>query len=89
MSLYISTNPTTGETLAEFDTLDDAGVEQALAAAHTGYEAWRAVPVAERAAVLSAISQAYTDRAEELATLMAREMGKPCARRWASSSCAR
>ncbi|MEO3938654.1 NAD-dependent succinate-semialdehyde dehydrogenase [Dermatophilaceae bacterium Soc4.6] len=77
MSLYISTNPTTGETLAEFDTLDDAGVEQALAAAHTGYEAWRAVPVAERAAVLSAISQAYTDRAEELATLMAREMGKP------------
>ncbi|MDQ2756988.1 MAG: NAD-dependent succinate-semialdehyde dehydrogenase [Actinomycetota bacterium] len=77
MSLYTSVNPATGETLAEFDTFDDAGVERALATAQSGYEAWRDVPVTERAAVLTRISQAYDDRAEELATLMSREMGKP------------
>jgi len=77
MSLYTSVNPATGETLAEFDTLDDSGLEQVLASAQSGYEAWRDVPVAERAAVLTRISAAYDDRAEELATLISREMGKP------------
>ena len=77
MSDYRSVNPATGETLEEFPTLDGEGVEQALARAASGYDAWRATPVAERAAVLTRVAQAYDERAEELAKVIALEMGKP------------
>ena len=36
MSLYVTTNPATGETLAEFDTLDDDGVRSAIGHAQSG-----------------------------------------------------
>ena len=42
MSDYRTVNPATGETVKEFDTLDDQGVEQALSRAASGFEQWRA-----------------------------------------------
>jgi succinate-semialdehyde dehydrogenase/glutarate-semialdehyde dehydrogenase len=77
MSEYRTVNPATGETVKEFDTLDDQGVERALSRAATGFEQWRATPVADRAAVLSNVAKLYADRAEELASLISLEMGKP------------
>jgi succinate-semialdehyde dehydrogenase/glutarate-semialdehyde dehydrogenase len=77
MSDYRSVNPATGETVREFPTLDSDGVEQALSRVTSGYAAWRATPVADRATVLSAVAAAYSERAEELAQVIAVEMGKP------------
>jgi succinate-semialdehyde dehydrogenase / glutarate-semialdehyde dehydrogenase len=77
MSDYKTVNPATGETVKEFDTLDDKGVEQALARVASGFTTWRATSPADRAAVLTKVAQAYDDRADELAKLISLEMGKP------------
>ncbi len=77
MSAYSSVNPATGETLQEFDVLDAAGVETALATAHAGFTTWRATPVQERAAVLVRAGELYVERIDELARTMSLEMGKP------------
>jgi len=49
MTEYAVVNPATGETHARYDTFTDAQVEGALSAAQAAFEAWRTVPVAERA----------------------------------------
>jgi succinate-semialdehyde dehydrogenase / glutarate-semialdehyde dehydrogenase len=77
MSTYRTVNPATGETIEEFPTLDDRGVEEALSRVQAGFEAWRATSPAERAAVLSTVAELYGERADELARLVALEMGKP------------
>ncbi len=77
MATYASVNPATGETLREFDTLDPAGVEDALGRAQTGYDSWRRTTPEERATVLSSVAEAYDERADELARLISTEMGKP------------
>jgi succinate-semialdehyde dehydrogenase/glutarate-semialdehyde dehydrogenase len=77
MSDYRTVNPATGETVREFPTLDDAGVQQALGRAHAGYLTWRETPVADRAAVLTAVAKLYDERSDELARMIALEMGKP------------
>ena len=77
MSDYKTVNPATGETVKEFDTLTTDGVEEALARSQTGFEHWRETSKADRAAVLTKVSQAYDERADELAQLISLEMGKP------------
>jgi succinate-semialdehyde dehydrogenase/glutarate-semialdehyde dehydrogenase len=77
MTTYASVNPATGETLREFDTLDPAGVEDALARAQSGYESWSRTTPEDRATVLAAVAKAYDERADELAQLISTEMGKP------------
>ena len=77
MSQYAVVNPATGEKVASYDTVTDAQVDQALAAAQSAYEAWRAVPVAERAAMVGRAAELHRERRQELADLIVREMGKP------------
>lgn len=77
MAHYKTVNPATGETVKEFDTLDDAGVEAALAAAHRGYLGWRTSAPADRATILRKTAELYTERADELARMISLEMGKP------------
>jgi succinate-semialdehyde dehydrogenase/glutarate-semialdehyde dehydrogenase len=77
MSDYKTVNPATGETLKEFPTLDDAGVEKALARAQAGFVGWRETAPADRAAVLTRVAELYTERADELAAMISLEMGKP------------
>jgi succinate-semialdehyde dehydrogenase/glutarate-semialdehyde dehydrogenase len=74
---YAVVNPATGETLAEYRTATDAEVESALAAAHEAFAAWRATPVADRAAVVRRIAELHRERRDELAAAIVREMGKP------------
>jgi len=69
--------PATEEVLAE---LPHAGVEDADAAvarAKQAFPAWRALAPADRAAVLRRVAEAIEAHAEELATLEARNVGKP------------
>jgi succinate-semialdehyde dehydrogenase/glutarate-semialdehyde dehydrogenase len=77
MSDYAVVNPATGETLAEYDTLSDAGVEAALASAHDGFRVWSRTAPAERAEGLRRVAQLHRERRDDLAAIIVREMGKP------------
>ncbi|MFE7418936.1 NAD-dependent succinate-semialdehyde dehydrogenase [Rhodococcus sp. NPDC057529] len=77
MAKYKTVNPATGDTVREFETLDDAGVESALARAHSGYLSWRTIPAEERARILGRTADLYAEREDELARMIALEMGKP------------
>jgi acyl-CoA reductase-like NAD-dependent aldehyde dehydrogenase len=69
--------PATEEVLAE---IPRAGVEEADAAveqARRSFASWRAVEPADRAALLRGLADALDDKREELATLEARNAGKP------------
>ena len=63
-------NPTTGATLQVYADHSDAAVEQALRDA-------AAVPASDRAPVLRAAARLLRERRDDLAQLMALEMGKP------------
>ena len=77
MSDYQVTNPSTGEVEKEFPTATDAEVQDALARSHAAYGEWRTTTKDERAQVLRRVADLYDERADELAAIIAREMGKP------------
>lgn len=77
MSDYQVTNPSTGEVEKEFATATDAEVQDALARSHAAYGEWRTTTKDERARVLRRVADLYDERADELAAIIAREMGKP------------
>ena len=71
--------PATEHVLAE---VPRAGVEEAdaaIAQAKRAFPAWRAVTPADRGMLLRRLATALEERAEELATLEARNVGKPIA----------
>ncbi|HPX38120.1 MAG TPA: NAD-dependent succinate-semialdehyde dehydrogenase [Mycobacterium sp.] len=77
MTLYAVTNPATGEVVREFPTATDADIENALAAAQKAYREWSVnATVAERAALVRRVAELCTERREQLAAAMNREMGK-------------
>jgi succinate-semialdehyde dehydrogenase / glutarate-semialdehyde dehydrogenase len=76
---YRVLNPATGAIVEEFETATDAGIEQALARAEAGFARWRAMPIADRAAIVARIGALFVERAEELGTLATQEMGKALA----------
>jgi succinate-semialdehyde dehydrogenase/glutarate-semialdehyde dehydrogenase len=73
---YAVVNPATGETLARYDGFTDAQVEQTLGMAEAGFETWRKLLVAERAAMVRRAAELHRERREELAAIIVREMGK-------------
>ncbi|MEF2977319.1 NAD-dependent succinate-semialdehyde dehydrogenase [Subtercola sp. YIM 133946] len=78
MSVYAVVNPATGETLKEYATATDAELADALASTSSAFESWlRRVSVAERAALIAKVAQLHTERRDELAGIVVREMGKP------------
>ena len=79
MTAYKTVNPATGETLKEFPVATAAEVEQALAASHEAYRAWRSGPVEDRAKVMARVAELYLERRDELARLISTEIGKPLA----------
>ncbi len=80
MSMYAVTNPATGEVLSEYPTATDADMESAIAAADKAYREWSVKStVAERAALTRRVGELHTERREQLAEIMQREMGKPLA----------
>jgi len=54
-------------------------VDSAVEAARTGFEAWRKVPVESRVEACMAISAALAERGDEIAALVAAEVGMPLA----------
>ena len=79
MSKYRVQNPATGEVLETFEAASDAQIEVALSGADAVYREWRERSVQERAAVVKRVSELFYERKEELARLIAIEMGKSIA----------
>lgn len=78
MSVYAVTDPATGEVVEEYPTATDAEVQAAIAAAAAASRDWaRTTTVAERAALVRRVAELHNERADELAALIVREMGKP------------
>jgi succinate-semialdehyde dehydrogenase/glutarate-semialdehyde dehydrogenase len=79
-SLYAVTDPDTGEVVKTYPTATPADIESALTAAASAQAGWaRASTVADRAAAVSRVAELHTERREELAAIIVREMGKPLA----------
>jgi succinate-semialdehyde dehydrogenase/glutarate-semialdehyde dehydrogenase len=74
---YQIVNPATGGVEQTFDTATDAEIEAALAAAHTAYDAWKDVPIEDRAKVVHRVAELFRERQDELGAIATKEMGKP------------
>lgn len=79
MSKYRVQNPATGEVLETFEDATDAQIEEALTSADAVYREWRERSVQERAAVVKRVAELFEERKDELARLIAVEMGKSIA----------
>ncbi len=69
--------PATEETLAELPHAQIEDIDDAIAKAKSAFPAWRALAPGERADLMRRLAEAIDERAEELATLEARNVGKP------------
>lgn len=70
-------NPATGVVLGRLPLATAADLEQALNAAKDAFEIWRRTVPAERARILRSAAGLMRQRAEQIATLMTLEEGKP------------
>ena len=70
-------NPYTEEVIASVPAGTAADVDRAVAAARAAFPGWAATPVEQRADLLDAVAQRLSDRGDELATIIASELGAP------------
>jgi len=75
----ISVNPATGETLSARPWASREEVDAALELAASGFRQWRQQPLSARAALLRNVGVVLRSHGEEMAQLIAQEMGKPIA----------
>jgi succinate-semialdehyde dehydrogenase/glutarate-semialdehyde dehydrogenase len=74
-----SIDPTTGELIEEYEETTPSQLASILAEASCAFAGWRRTPFSERAPRMRAAADLLETRREELARLMAAEMGKPLA----------
>lgn len=75
---YAVVNPATGESVKTYPTISDADLKAAVDKAAEAHAGWsRSTTVAERAALIQKVADLHTERRQELADIIVREMGKP------------
>ncbi|SAK46121.1 succinate semialdehyde dehydrogenase [Caballeronia hypogeia] len=72
-------DPSTEEIVGLIPAADESDLDDALQSATYGLAAWRATSPWDRAMVLRRVSSVIRERAEDIATLMTAETGKPLA----------
>ena len=72
-----SINPATGQPIRTYEELTPPEAAAAVVQAHNAWLEWRAVSSPARAALMKRAAEILRDRKDELARLMALEMGKP------------
>jgi succinate-semialdehyde dehydrogenase/glutarate-semialdehyde dehydrogenase len=77
METYEVLDPSTGQVVQTYPGASDADVSQAVAAVAGAGREWAAKKPAERAAVIRRVAELHRERADELARIIQREMGKP------------
>src|SRR5688500_4493151 len=70
-------NPATGKTIKTYDEMTPRQAAAAVEEAHAAWKSWRTTPFSERARPMKKAAGILRERKEELARLMALEMGKP------------
>jgi len=73
---FESTSPANGDTIGTFPKSSVEDVERAVAAAKEAHEDWRLVPAPKRGEILFRFAHLLSEQKEDLAQLMAHEMGK-------------
>jgi aldehyde dehydrogenase (NAD+) len=75
---FENVNPAdTADVIGRFPLSTREDVDRAVASAQRGFEQWSATPAPARGDVLRRVGDLLSERKEELADLMTREMGKP------------
>ena len=70
-------NPATAQPFARCPKADEKLLNHAVAAAKSAFPAWAATPIDQRAALVPALADRLEQRAEEFASLLTTEQGKP------------
>src|SRR5258708_3407170 len=79
-AFFENRNPAdTRDLIGRFPLSNALDIEAAVQSARRGFSVWRATPAPARGDVLRRIGDLLTQRKEEIADLMTREMGKPLA----------
>jgi succinate-semialdehyde dehydrogenase/glutarate-semialdehyde dehydrogenase len=87
--MIATVNPATGETLATFESLDDAQLDDRIARAAEAYRGYRRIPLAQRARWLEGAAAILEEERGEFGRIMTLEMGKPIeAARQEAAKCA-
>jgi aldehyde dehydrogenase (NAD+) len=73
---FETTSPATGEVLGVFPKSSAQDVDRAVEAARAAYDEWRLVPAPRRGEILFRFGSLLAEHKDEVAQLMAREMGK-------------
>jgi len=78
MSTYAVVNPATGETVKEYPEISDEDLRAAIDRCDRASKSWpESTSVADRAALVRRVSELHSERRQELAEIIVREMGKP------------
>ncbi len=78
MTTYAVVDPATGETVKEYPTISDDDLRAAIERADAAHRNWSAgSTVTERASLVRRVGELHTERREQLAEIIVREMGKP------------
>jgi succinate-semialdehyde dehydrogenase/glutarate-semialdehyde dehydrogenase len=76
MATHDTINPATGEVIKTYTLHTDQEASDIVDASHTAFQQWRSTEVKSRADIVSRIGDLLRERSDDLATLMATEMGK-------------
>jgi succinate-semialdehyde dehydrogenase/glutarate-semialdehyde dehydrogenase len=78
MSTYAVVNPATGETIKEYPEISDDELRAAIDRCDQASKTWpSSTTVADRAALVRKVGELHSERREQLAEIIVREMGKP------------
>jgi succinate-semialdehyde dehydrogenase / glutarate-semialdehyde dehydrogenase len=70
-------NPATGETIQTYDEMTPQQIDEIVTSVHDAWLDWRRLSFDERARPMRKAAEILRNEAQDFATLMAREMGKP------------
>ena len=75
---YAVVDPATGQKVKTYPTISDEDLKAAIGRAYEAHRSWNASTTPEdRAALIGRVAELHTERREELANIIVREMGKP------------
>ncbi len=74
---FTTSNPATGEVLAEIEIADEPEIERAVSSAKRGQRAWAGMTGAERGRILRRVADLLRERNDQLAMLETLDTGKP------------
>src|SRR3954469_11094746 len=76
--MYAVVDPASGETVKEYPTISDGDLRAAIDRADGAHSGWGAESsVTDRGALIRRVGELHTERREQLAEIIIREMGKP------------